>query len=46
VVQEVSGLSSFLTAAQLKAFEQRAQAVGLPYRRDGAALAITLASPR
>jgi hypothetical protein len=42
IVQNVSGTASFFTSAQLAAFEQRAQAIGLPTRRDGAKLAITL----
>jgi hypothetical protein len=42
IVQEVSGTSSVLTSSQIGAFESRMKAVGLPSRRDGAALAITL----
>lgn len=46
LLQEVSGVESVLTEPQLAAFERRAKAVGLPYRREGAALAVTLNSPR
>jgi pimeloyl-ACP methyl ester carboxylesterase len=39
---EISGTGSFLTKPQLAAFEARAKAVGLPYRREGARLEIKL----
>jgi pimeloyl-ACP methyl ester carboxylesterase len=42
LVAEVSGTASFLTKSQLAAFEARAKAVGLPYRREGASLRIKL----
>lgn len=46
VLDNVSGVGSFLTAEQLAKFEAFAQALGLPYRRDGAALAMTLRQPQ
>ena len=42
LLTEVSGVSSYLTAPQLAVFERRAQAAGLPYRRDGQTLAFKL----
>ena len=45
-VQEVSGVGAFLTADQAARFETLARAVGLPSRRDGAALAMKLRSPQ
>lgn len=42
IVQGVSGLNSALTPAQVAGFERLAQAVGLPYSRDGATLALWL----
>ena len=39
---EISGVGSFLTRPQLAAFEARAKAAGLPYRREGARLAVKL----
>jgi hypothetical protein len=45
-LSEVSGTASFLTPAQLTAFEARMKAVGVPTRRDGSALAVTLKTPR
>jgi hypothetical protein len=42
IVQGVSGLNSALTPAQVAGFERLAQAVGLPYSRDGATLALRL----
>jgi pimeloyl-ACP methyl ester carboxylesterase len=41
-ISGVSGVGSFLHGAQLAAFEARATAAGLPYRREGTALAVTL----
>jgi hypothetical protein len=45
VLDLVSGTSSFLTSNELAAFESRAQAVGLPSRRQGSALAVKLKQP-
>jgi pimeloyl-ACP methyl ester carboxylesterase len=45
ILTEVSGVSSYLTEPQLAVFERRAQAAGLPYRRDGKALAFKLKQP-
>ncbi|PYQ42809.1 MAG: hypothetical protein DMF77_11755 [Acidobacteria bacterium] len=42
LIADVSGLASILPPSQLDAFEARAREVGLPYRRGGARLAITL----
>lgn len=42
LVTEVSGTGSFLTPAQLAAFEARTRAVGLPTQRAGSALKLTL----
>lgn len=42
ILVEVSGVSSFLTAAELATFERRARQAGLPYRREGKTLAFTL----
>ncbi len=42
LLAEISGTGSFLTTPQLAAFESRAKAVGLPYRRDGARLEVKL----
>jgi pimeloyl-ACP methyl ester carboxylesterase len=42
LIDQVSGTASFLTAAQLESFELRARGVGLPSRRDGAALKLRL----
>jgi hypothetical protein len=42
ILAEMSGVASALPPAQLAAFEKRARAVGLPYRRDGARLSIKL----
>jgi pimeloyl-ACP methyl ester carboxylesterase len=39
---EVNGTGSYLDPADLAAFEQRAQSVGLPSRRSGSALSITI----
>ncbi len=44
ILAEMSGVASALPPAQLAAFEKRARAVGLPYRRDGARLSIELDS--
>jgi pimeloyl-ACP methyl ester carboxylesterase len=41
-VQDVSGTASYLNPAQLARFEQRAAAIGLPTRRSGSGLAVTL----
>jgi hypothetical protein len=38
----VSGTASYLTPSELSAFESRARAAGLPYRRGGAKLAFKL----
>lgn len=46
LITDVSGVESFLTKTQLAAFEQRAKAAGLPYRREGAALGVTLRHPQ
>jgi len=46
IVENVSGVGSFLTPDQLARFESLAQAVGLPYRREGEALAFTLRQPQ
>jgi hypothetical protein len=42
VLQNVSGTASFLTAGEVKAFEARTSAIGLPTTRDGAALRFNL----
>ena len=42
LLTEVTGVSSYLTEPQLAVFERRAQAAGLPYRREGPALAFKL----
>jgi pimeloyl-ACP methyl ester carboxylesterase len=42
VLQSVSGTASFLTAAQLAAFEARTSGIGLPTTRGGAALRFNL----
>jgi hypothetical protein len=42
VLAEISGISSIVPPSQLPAFEALARAGGLPYRRDGARLAVTL----
>ncbi len=44
LLQEISGIGSFLTKSELAAFERRARAVRLPYRRDGARLEVKLKS--
>ena len=46
VLEEMSGVGSVLTSSEMAAFERRAQAVGLPYRRDDANLAVTLRPAR
>ena len=46
VVESVSGVASFLPPEQLAAFEARARAAGLPYRLDGAALAMSFRQRR
>jgi pimeloyl-ACP methyl ester carboxylesterase len=45
VLQEVTGIGSYLSGARLAAFEARALAVGLPFTRQGARLALTLKQP-
>ncbi len=42
LLQEITGTASFLTEPQLAAFEGRATAVGLPYRREGARLEVKI----
>ena len=42
LVEQVTGVESYLSTAELAAFERRAQAAGLPYRREGKALAVKL----
>jgi hypothetical protein len=42
IVEQVSGVSSYLTGSELASFERRAQAAGLPYQREGKTLAIKL----
>ncbi len=42
ILGDVSGTASYLTAPQLAAFENRAKAVGLPYRSDGQKLTFEL----
>lgn len=42
VLAEISGVESLLSGPQLAAFEERARRVGLPYRRGGDRLAVTL----
>jgi pimeloyl-ACP methyl ester carboxylesterase len=44
VVQEVTGTAPQLSAAELARFERLAQLAGVPYRRDGGALRLTLKS--
>src|SRR5439155_26376735 len=46
IIADVSGVGTFLTPEQTVRFEAFAQAVGLPYRRDGATLAMKLRSPQ
>lgn len=46
LLAEVSGTSSFLTPAQLAAFEARTRAVGLLTTRTGSSLAVQLKQPR
>jgi pimeloyl-ACP methyl ester carboxylesterase len=46
LVGEVSGTSSFLSPAQLAAFEARTRAVGLLTQRAGSSLAFTLKRPQ
>jgi pimeloyl-ACP methyl ester carboxylesterase len=46
VLDNISGVASFLSPTQLAAFEARAQAARLPYRRDGASLAVALRPPQ
>jgi pimeloyl-ACP methyl ester carboxylesterase len=46
ILDGVSGTGSFLTGPALAAFERRADEIGLPHRRDGARLAMTLKAPR
>jgi pimeloyl-ACP methyl ester carboxylesterase len=41
-LEGVSGISPLLTAAQQAAFDRRASAAGIPYRREAKALAFTL----
>ena len=43
---EISGVASILPPAQLAAFEARARAAGLPYRRGGPSLQIKLNAPQ
>ena len=45
VLQEVTGVGSYLSGARLAAFEERARAVGLPWTREGARLAVRLRRP-
>jgi pimeloyl-ACP methyl ester carboxylesterase len=45
LLAEVSGTSSFMTPAQVAAFEARTRAVGLLSRRAGTALAVRLKQP-
>jgi hypothetical protein len=40
LVEQVSGVASYLSPTQLATFERRAKAAGLPYRREGKALAV------
>ena len=42
ILEQLSGVESYLTAPELAAFERRAQAAGLPYRREGKTLALKL----
>lgn len=42
LIAEVSGVGSFLSGKELAAFEARAARAGLPYRREGPRLALTL----
>jgi hypothetical protein len=42
VLDGLTGTATFLSPPELAAFEKRAQAIGLPSRRAGTALAITL----
>jgi pimeloyl-ACP methyl ester carboxylesterase len=42
VLAEISGLEAVLPEAQVAAFESRARAAGLPYRREGRSLEIKL----
>lgn len=45
VLDHVSGTASFFTAPELAAFERRARAARLPYRRGGSSMAFTLKEP-
>jgi len=45
VLDQVTGTASFLSPAELSAFETRAQAVGVPNRRDGPTIAFKLKQP-
>ena len=45
-LQEVSGTGAFLTPAEQAAFDRRARAAGLPYRREGNKLSFKLKSIR
>ena len=42
LVDQVTGVASYLTGSELATFERRAQAAGLPYRREGKTLAVKL----
>jgi pimeloyl-ACP methyl ester carboxylesterase len=42
ILQEVTGIDSILSSSEAAAFEQRAKAAGLPYRRGGKRLAMKL----
>ncbi len=46
LLAEVSGTGAFLTPAQLAIFEARLSAVGVPTRRDGASLSMSLKTPK
>lgn len=46
LIDEMTGVASALDESELKAFERRATAAGLPYRREGYSLGITLRSPK
>jgi len=46
LIEEISGTASILPPAQVAAFEERARAVGLRHRRQGARLAIKLKPAR
>ncbi len=44
ILADLSGTASFFTAPELAAFERRAKAVGLPYRRGGKKLTFNLSA--